>query len=195
MARGSGKGERLGAPKGLLEFLGSTTALITGAGVKEGVLQIVGTAGNDEVEVGANFLPDRDHSRAFPATDVTSIVILLGAGNDQAEIDKKITVPALIDGGTGNDRLTAGDGPTTLIGGDGNDVLTGGRGDDLLLGGPGDDVLKGGGGHDVLVGGGGRDRVIGRAATRTSMVTGGIGMKRITSTTSPPTRCSPDPSV
>jgi len=148
-----------------------TTALVTGARVKDGELQIVGTKGNDDVsinEVGKNlykvhadFLPGCRNFVTFNARDVESIKILLGDGNDHAHMAGNIAVPALIDGGAGNDHLIAGGGPATLLGGDGNDKLIGGKGDDVLKGGAGNDLLIGGPGNDKLYGGAGNDKLVG----------------------------------
>jgi Ca2+-binding RTX toxin-like protein len=60
------------------------------------------------------------------------------------------SVDGLVDGGIGNDTLTAGDGDT-VFGNVGNDVLIG-RGDiDTLIGGRGADKLRGGSGADTFV--------------------------------------------
>ncbi|MGH2692375.1 MAG: calcium-binding protein, partial [Actinomycetota bacterium] len=59
-----------------------------------------------------------------------------------------LTVPVVIDGGAGNDRLTGGDADDGLVGGKGNDRLVGGKGKDVLIGGKGDDTCKGGPGKD-----------------------------------------------
>lgn len=60
----------------------------------------------------------------------------------------------MIDGGPGDDRISAGDGPETVDGGPGADEVRGGGGDDTLLatetpraadtfdGGPGGDLLS-----------------------------------------------------
>jgi Ca2+-binding RTX toxin-like protein len=150
----------------------ATKAMITGAGIHNRVLQIVGTAGKDQVEVEAkgknhewveveaNFLSDKGHARTFRADDFDSIVIMVGNGNDHVTVDKKIVKPVLIDGGAGNDHLMAGGGATTLLGGEGNDLLIGGSGNDILKGGPGNDILIGGPGNDTLDGGSGNNRLI-----------------------------------
>jgi hypothetical protein len=150
----------------------STTALVTGVSVHNGVLQIVGTRCNDKVEVEAkgrcqewieveaNFLPDKGHEWLFRADRVSSIVILLGDGKDKAKVDKRIDKPVLIDGGAGNDHLMAGRGPAILLGGDGEDTLIGGPGNDVLVGGAGDDLLVGGPGIDTLDGGSGNNKLI-----------------------------------
>ncbi len=86
-------------------------AMITGAGINGRVLQIIGTAGRDHleveaegkfkdrIEVEASFLSGKEHERIFRAADFDSIVILVGEGNDHVKVDKKITKPVLIDGG------------------------------------------------------------------------------------------------
>ncbi len=48
-----------------------------------------------------------------------------GAGNDTLSVATRIKLPALLDGGPGND---------ILLGGGGNDILIGGPGKDTLLG-------------------------------------------------------------
>jgi Ca2+-binding RTX toxin-like protein len=68
-----------------------------------------------------------------------------------------------MDGGAGDDVLSAGGGDGILLGGAGNDILVGGPGDDVLVGGPGRDVLIGGPGRDRLMGGPGDDLLIGGA--------------------------------
>lgn len=99
----------------------------------------------------------------------------LGDGDDTATT-RGASVSVLLDGGVGNDRLSAGSGSSPLLaGGPGDDILTGGElddlifgeagydqgeaGDDLIDGRGGDDQLDGGLGSDVMVGGAGEDGV------------------------------------
>jgi Periplasmic copper-binding protein (NosD)/RTX calcium-binding nonapeptide repeat (4 copies) len=134
----------------------------TGAVVRDRVLEIVGTAGDDRVRVSAHgprewlvrasFLPGT-HVAIFPRADVDRIHVLLGAGNDRAVVGGGVTPPAILDGGAGDDVLWAGGGPSVLLGGGGNDRLFGGRNRDILVGGAGADRLAGGGQDDVLVAG------------------------------------------
>ena len=89
----------------------------------------------------------------FDPTNVTSITINLGGGND------KLTIGGLgayagtltVNGGTGNDRInaTASSIPVLLTGGAGNDVLTGSAFNDTLQGGQGNDTLRGNNGIDL----------------------------------------------
>lgn len=93
---------------------------------------------------------------------VQSIEIYGGLGNDILTVDKSLTQAVLLDGGAGDDVLTAGNGPATLIGGTGNDRLYGGSGDDILdAGGGGNNYLDGGAGNDALIGGSGDDEMHG----------------------------------
>lgn len=166
---------------------GWSTALVTGARLKDGELQVVGTNSNDWVEINevgkklykvhSNFLPGRCHFLTFNAAEVESIRILLGDGNDHASIAGNIDLPVTIDGGAGNDHLNAGRGPTILIGGEGNDKLIGGKGDDQIYGGGGNDLILGGGGHDLLDGGTGDDKIFGSCGD--DVILGGEGNDRI----------------
>ena len=141
----------------------STSTVITGAGLHDGVLQIVGTRWNDwvmveaegrchpDIAVEASFSPC--HEQRFQADAVSRIVIVLGDGKDTAIIEEEIRTPALIDGGAGDDHLKAGGGPAVLLGGPGNDGLTGGEGRNVLIGGTGADHLVGGPTEDILIAG------------------------------------------
>lgn len=83
-----------------------------------------------------------------------------GAGNDTVTVVKG-TVAVVLNGGGGDDALTADDGFDSITGADGNDTLAGGGGVDTLTGGIGDDVLFGGSGNDLLYAGAGRDQLYG----------------------------------
>ncbi|HEU0033952.1 MAG TPA: hypothetical protein VFQ53_25160 [Kofleriaceae bacterium] len=84
------------------------------------------------------------------------------AGDDTITASASVTVPLVLDGGDGNDRLVGGSGADRLSGGAGNDVIEGrqgadtvqlGDGDDTALWNPGDgsDVIDGESGSDALV--------------------------------------------
>ncbi len=85
-------------------------------------------------------------------------------------------VPGLvIDGGPGNDTITADAGVTeglTILGGAGDDVITGGAGDDVIYGGPGNDRIICGSGASYADGGPGNDKL---SATGPAMLFGGAG--------------------
>src|SRR5262249_60215204 len=68
---------------------------------------------------------------------VSRLLVYGGRGDDTLVVDPSLALPALLDGGPGNDRLVAGGGPSILVGGDGNDTLVGGPRRRPLIGGGG----------------------------------------------------------
>ena len=142
---------------------GQTAAVITGAGVHDGVLYVIGTDGDDKVHVNqqgngaikvhVDFLTDRGRQRTFDLDGIRRIEVLLGDGNDQAQVAGNVALPLVVDGGAGNDKLKAGAGPAVLMGAEGDDRLIGGSGRDILIGGQGRDRVVGGPGDDILIAG------------------------------------------
>jgi Ca2+-binding RTX toxin-like protein len=141
--------------------------------LSNGVLTGTGTSGPDTLivqQAGAQIgVIGNEVLQTFPTADVTSIVMNLGAGNDMATM----LVPAITNGGPGNDTLIGGPSNDTMNGNGGNDVILGAGGDDVLTGGRGADLLRGGQGNDSLKGGAGRDTCIGGAGDDT--LVGGVG--------------------
>ncbi len=144
----------------------STLAVVTGVGINGGVLQIVGTAGadhvdvkaiRDEIDVFADFVSPKH--RRFDLAAVTSVEVWLCEGDDHGSVHQSIDLPTIIHGGDDDDMLWGGSGPDVINGGDGDDQLWGRGGDDELYGGDGDDVLRGGTGSDLLDGGSGNNKV------------------------------------
>jgi Ca2+-binding RTX toxin-like protein len=76
-----------------------------------------------------------------------------------------------LDGGAGDDTITAGSAALIMLGGAGNDTLIGGAADDRLTGGIGADQLTGGGGSDRFIFGLG-DSVAGAADSISDFVGG-----------------------
>jgi uncharacterized protein GlcG (DUF336 family) len=112
-----------------------------------GVLSISGM-GNDILRVSLDTANSQlvvlDHgleAARVNAGSVSQIVMTGGPGKDVLTIDNSVTVPALLQGGAGNNVLRAGGGPTTLIGGSGTNKLIGGTGSDLFKGGPGRNLV------------------------------------------------------
>ena len=81
------------------------------------------------------------------------IAMRLYGGNDTGTVDRSVTIPAIVDGGAGNDTLRGGAAPAVLLGGDGKDDLAAGLGRSILIGGNGSDKLKGSNADDILIGG------------------------------------------
>lgn len=138
-----------------------TFALITGVGILDGQLQVVGTKQADDVHINwtgrgtitahASFIGDSP--RSLPAAGLTSIAMILCEGDDTATIASNIYLPTYIDAGDGNDDLNGGGGPNILLGGTGNDHIKGGMRHDILVGGIGTDRIVGNGGDDILIAG------------------------------------------
>lgn len=158
----------------------TTTVYVSGAGVQDRVLRIIGDDGRNIVHVHehqgefvvlADTIDGPGHRADFLVVDVDRIEILTGDDRDHVQVHKDVYVPVFVDagdgddfvvggsgddvlvGGTGNDKLFGRDGNDVLLGGDGDDMLFGGRDDDLLVGGDGSDLLHAGGGDDILIGG------------------------------------------
>jgi Ca2+-binding RTX toxin-like protein len=75
-------------------------------------------------------------------------------GNDTITINPSAgLIDAILDGGAGNDVLTAGAGNALIDGGAGDDVLNGGSARNVMIGGLGQDTLNGGDDGDILIGG------------------------------------------
>jgi uncharacterized delta-60 repeat protein len=109
-------------------------------------LTVTGTPGKDRITVsrGADGLSIdvtvNGVTTKHALQDVSSITLSGLGGNDRLEVSDRITLPATLDGGVGDDTLLGGGGKDTLLGGDGNDVLDGRGGADLFRGGVGTDT-------------------------------------------------------
>ena len=158
-----------------------------GVSIGSGVLTFVGTDADDSILIiraGADLIVSSPQSaEAIPRGDVTRIEMFGHGGRDilrignSHNVQQRVDVPALLDGGAGHDVLDAGDANDTLLGGDGHDDLNGGRGDDSLNGGAGEDTLYGEGEDDRLLGGEGDDTMFGGAHDDT--LDGGAGADRM----------------
>jgi Ca2+-binding RTX toxin-like protein len=120
------------------------------------------------------------------ASDVTSIVLITGAGNNTIDLSgvlgsvftnlSTINVQAgngddviigstdlaiSADGQDGDDSITGGSADDTLDGGDGADTIAGLAGNDSIDAGDGDDVVSGGDGDDTILADDGNDTVTG----------------------------------
>jgi hypothetical protein len=141
----------------------TTLAVITGIGLSNGTLYIVGTneldgdhvsvhaVGKNKVRAHADFIDEA--FRTYDLAQVDRIVAYLGEGDDHMTIANSLRMPAIVHGGGGNDHLVAGGGPTVLLGDLGDDMLVGGKGRNVLIGGEGLDRISAGKRDDVLIGG------------------------------------------
>ena len=169
----------------------------SGVSLQAGVLRIIGTSGDDVVGVVRLFsyyivaTTMQPWLTTFRVSDVDRIEVSLGDGCDIGIIGPLVDVPAVLDGGNGNDLLAGAGGDTRLIGGagddelwagcanntidagNGNDYVYGGDGNDTILGGDGNDVIDGAGGNDLIDAGKGNDRVDGGSGN--DLIRGGDG--------------------
>jgi Ca2+-binding RTX toxin-like protein len=157
-------------------------------------LALTGTDGDDVVTLGAGgtglkylvingVSHDLESEYGHDAfVGFTQIQMNLLGGDDQITIDPSISLPAVIDGGDGDDTITGGSGNDTLRGGPGADALIGGAGNDALDGGldsdsasvvAGGNALLGGDGNDSILGGGNDDSLDGGSGN--DSLTGGAG--------------------
>jgi hypothetical protein len=136
----------------------------------------------------AGSLPS-DVTSDYTCSPVTSVTGNGGPFADSLSAQGDVTSPAVpaiadiattLDGGAGNDFLSAGTPGTILDGGPGDDQLAGGPGNDTLTGDAGDDTLSGGGGNDTLSGGDGNDALF--PSNGTEVVSGGAGVDQVSYT-------------
>ncbi len=149
--------------------------------VAEGYDVMVGTGGDDVIDVSGGNRPDlviggdgNDTIRTGDGADrvcggAGNDTISTGGGNDRIlSGDGNDT----IDAGNGNDRVWAGAGTDSVIGGRGDDLIRGEDGTDHIDGRQGADDLRGGDDPDVLIGGPGDDvcrlEMVSAIATTTS---------------------------
>jgi Ca2+-binding RTX toxin-like protein len=136
---------------------------LPGIRVTRGVLTITGTSDTDTfgLFLGAkNVLISGDMAgvhvqRTIRARGITRLVARLGDGDDLMQVDGKLRIPVLLDGGGGNDVLMGCEhaGTTIILGGEGYDVIMGGHKADIIIGGAGEDTLYGDEGSDLIIGG------------------------------------------
>ena len=152
--------------------LSVTGSAVAGSGVSgksrlrtDGTLDVYGTAGADVIDVRAkNGRIDiivNSITRRFSQSQVTSINVRAGDGNDRVNIYSRVR-GAVVFGQAGNDTLTGSANPDAIFGGDGADSILGRDGTDSLYGGSGNDTLMGGTNQDYLFGAAGVDLLFAR---------------------------------
>ncbi|MEL7370391.1 MAG: M91 family zinc metallopeptidase [Myxococcota bacterium] len=127
---------------------------------------VEGTADDDNIQVhprtgGGVRIVNGGTTLELTAAEARDLTIRAAAGDDTVYIDPSVNYDIAIEGGDGDDTLTAGGGNNIIRGGDGNDSIRGSDGDDALFGGDGNDTITGGKGGDYIDGGAGNDHIRG----------------------------------
>ncbi|MEM7674934.1 MAG: M91 family zinc metallopeptidase, partial [Myxococcota bacterium] len=127
---------------------------------------VTGTAGDDSIQVhpragGGVRIVNGSTTMELTDAEARDLPIRAGAGNDTVYVDPNVNYDLAIEGGDGDDTLTAGGGDNIIRGGDGDEYIRGADGDDALFGGEGNDTISGGDGGDYIDGGVGNDHIRG----------------------------------
>ena len=167
---------------GGVSALATSTSVVTGVGLVNGTLYIIGTDGRDHVNMqykqnqhqltvdvklnqggsdGGSDGGSNNIQQTYQASSVTRVVAWLLDGDDHYNGGSDggsgggadIPMSQFVFGGAGKDQIQGGSGNDVLIGGTGDDDIQGGSGRDILIGGLGKDKLKGNAGDDLLIGG------------------------------------------
>ena len=127
---------------------------------------------------------DDIQSRSFDRTDINRVIFIGLNGNDT--FTNRSSVPSLILGGNGNDKLYGGSEADRIVGGRGDDFIDGGFGNDSLVGSFGNDEIEGGLGNDRIFGSAGSNTLRGEGGNdviygsdERDRIFGGIGADRI----------------
>jgi Ca2+-binding RTX toxin-like protein len=153
----------------------TSLAAIGGVGLNNGQLQIIGTEGRDVVHIKIDG-SDGDSDRTlkvmanldvgggnaqfdFNLSDVTSILIIGCGGNDHLHVDKKVMIPASIDGGAGDDQIWGGGGNDTITDMIGNNDIKSGAGSDIITVGNGHNKIDAGSGNNSVTAGNGNNKI------------------------------------
>lgn len=114
--------------------------------LQDGTLAIEGTFYSDLIVIqearGKNRVSVILNGRpSGPFGPVRRIVVHAGEGRDTVRLDPSLSIPAVLHGGPGDDRLIGGAGPDIFYGEDGDDVMVGAGDRDAFLGGSGRDSI------------------------------------------------------
>lgn len=131
----------------------SREELLSAANCPAGYQVVVGTAGNDVINVSVSPNP-------YNVNPALPICIMGLGGNDTITSG---SAADFIGGGSGNDNIHGGGGDDQIYGETGDDTMFGDDGNDLINGDDGNDTSNGGNGADHIVDGRGNDIIHGNA--------------------------------
>lgn len=121
-----------------------------------GVLGVMGDSASNNISIGLSNgqITVSGVAQTFSPSQVASISVAGGDGDDVITVSPAINLPTLLFGEFGNDTLIGGAGSDQLFGGIGNDRLDGGVADDQLFTGQGSDTFADSQGSNATVSGG-----------------------------------------
>lgn len=134
---------------------------VSGSVVNDGVLELIGTSGDDDILITRDGPGSVEVTTQFGATtttesfaDLSLIRVTTLEGDDTVIATPFVSTNLFVNLGAGNDVGFGGAGNDIFLGGSGNDLLGGGSGRNVLIGGTGRDILLGGYfGGSLLIGG------------------------------------------
>jgi Ca2+-binding RTX toxin-like protein len=151
------------------------------AEVSDRVLTVRGTAANDIIVMRRDTQNRRVEvvglPRTFSTTEFDQVDVQGLGGGDRIDLST-LRLPAVVDGGPGNDVILGGAADDSLLGSAGNDSIFGGGGRDTLRGGDGNDYLNAGPGGDTVFGDAGSDQIFAPDGA-VDTVDGGAGFDRV----------------
>jgi Ca2+-binding RTX toxin-like protein len=149
------------------------------ASLVDGVLKVVGTRGDDHIDVttmigNANRIQVNFNGAmsSFAVVNVKHVVVQGRSGNDFLSVGSDdqfnhatgiLPLGVFMSGGPGDDLIAGSVNNDRIFGGDGKDLIYGATGDDLIDGGAGNDEMYGMDGNDIIWGGVGDDKIYGDA--------------------------------
>ncbi|MCR9201123.1 MAG: Ig-like domain-containing protein [Planctomycetaceae bacterium] len=147
----------------------TTQAVVTGVGLVDGVLYVIGTDAADHVRIRTKHgrltvrarLDGQHQSATYAVSDVTKIVAITCDGSDHIDVLTPSHIPVHVEGGDGRDHIFTAGGDDYIDGGKGRDHICSFGGNDVILAGAGADIVWAGSGDDYVDGGAGRDTIFG----------------------------------
>jgi Ca2+-binding RTX toxin-like protein len=129
----------------------SLTGTFTGQGVSVqqngNVVTVQGSGDSDKAIVEFKM----NYSTFDTAQSSTLSSLSVKKGSNEDEKLRGLDLNGILDGRSGDDKISGMGGDDILLGGDDDDLLRGGTGNDTLFGGKGNDTLIGGQGQDTFV--------------------------------------------
>src|SRR5205807_835297 len=126
-------------PRLAVEFWEERTVPTTAPLSANGVLTVLGTGGNDVIQIAQpnGKLGVSGLAQTFASSSVNTVVVDAGEGDDVITVAPSVTQTTWLFGGGGNDSIQGGSGVYHVYGAAGNDTLIGGSGGDYIYGGTG----------------------------------------------------------